>query len=296
MFRKAYSIASGFTLPVVLSRKTLKGKCSSSIGTYIVVNEDGWIVTAGHILEQIDALSAEHDEAIRIESEREAIKNDQSINAKTRYIRLRNLKKLNPKHTHRFSSWWGNGNVQLVDAGHIKSVDIGVGRLEPFDRSRIRQYPVFKDPSRDFEEGTSLCKLGFPFHSITPTWNAVTEMFELPAGAVPLPRFPIEGIFTRTMEVPVSGGPAPSYPLRLLETSSPGLRGQSGGPIFDVEGSIWAVQCRTAHYPLGFSPSAPGGSKTHKEHQFLNVGLGTHVETILGLFKERGITCQVSSY
>ena len=160
----------------------------------------------------------------------------------------------------------------------------------------MRRYPVFKDPSKGFEVGTSLCKLGFPFHSITPTWNPTTDMFELPPEAVPLPRFPIEGIFTRIVGVPGAGASALNYPLLLLETSSPGLKGQSGGPIFDAKGSIWAIQCITAHYQLGFSPPVPGGAKDQKEHQFLNVGLGTHVETVLGLFQERGITFQVSSY
>jgi hypothetical protein len=39
---------------------------------------------------------------------------------------------------------------------------IGAARLEPFDPSWITQYPVFKDPSKDFEPGTNLCRMGFP--------------------------------------------------------------------------------------------------------------------------------------
>lgn len=38
----------------------------------------------------------------------------------------------------------------------------------------------------------------------------------------------------------------------FIETSTPRLRGQSGGPIFDVNGAIWAIQSQTHHLKLGF--------------------------------------------
>ena len=43
MFRLAYKIAREFTFPVILSRRTIAGACSSSIGAYVVINADGWI-------------------------------------------------------------------------------------------------------------------------------------------------------------------------------------------------------------------------------------------------------------
>ena len=51
MFSKAVPIAAGFTRPMVISSRTTKGECSSTIGTYMVVNRDGWILTAGHLLD-----------------------------------------------------------------------------------------------------------------------------------------------------------------------------------------------------------------------------------------------------
>ena len=42
--------------------------------------------------------------------------------------------------------------------------------------------------------------------------------------------------------------------VHYLETSSAGLLGQSGGPIFDIDGTVWAMQSRTTHLPLGFAP------------------------------------------
>ena len=51
MFSKAVSIAAGFTRPVVISSRTSKGACSSTIGAYVVLNREGWILPAGHLLE-----------------------------------------------------------------------------------------------------------------------------------------------------------------------------------------------------------------------------------------------------
>ena len=80
--------------------------------------------------------------------------------------------------------------------------------------------------------------------------------------------------------------------MRILETSTPGLRGQSGGPIFDTNGDIWAIQSRTQHYDLGFKPKAMQSAQ--EEHQFLNVGLGVHVQTVLGFLDQLGIKYQIS--
>ncbi len=120
----------------------------------------------------------------------------------------------------------------------------------------------------------------------------------MPKGAVPLPLFPIEGMFTRVVIAPMpemeNGGGGSSG--KFIETSSPGLVGQSGGPIVDSEGAVWALQSHTRHYPLGFSPPIPGQGKNPaaKEHQFMNVGLGVHAEIILNLLKQRDVEHQVA--
>lgn len=68
----------------------------------------------------------------------------------------------------------------------------------------------------------------------------------------PIPMFPIDGIMTRNI---ISGKSQDGiFEFKWLETSSPGLRGQSGGPTFDKDGNIWALQSQTRHLPLGFSP------------------------------------------
>jgi S1-C subfamily serine protease len=67
---------------------------------------------------------------------------------------------------------------------------------------------------------------------------------------------------------------------KYLETSSAGLRGQSGGPIFDKEGRVWAIQSKTLSIPLGFSPTIKLGTKEITEHQFIHIGVGCHVSEV----------------
>lgn len=303
MFRQALAIANQFTFPVVLSRKTVKGECSSSIGTFIVVNDQGWIVTAGHILRQLAMMCADVQNTSAYSINKATIENDATLDRHERKRRLKLLSAPTPNSTERCSAWWSFPGSNLTNYTFVTPeipnfgdlADIGVGQLDPFDPSWVTQYPTFKDPTKDFEPGTSLCKLGFPFHAITPVWNDAKQSFELPPEALPLPRFPIEGILTRMYDLDASGAGL-SFPVRYIETSSPGLKGQSGGPTIDTKGTVWAVQAKTQNLPLGFDPQVPNGKPGQREHQFLNVGLGVHPDTIFGLFNQLGISYQKSPY
>lgn len=114
----------------------------------------------------------------------------------------------------------------------LSEADLAIGRLDPFDPDSVPVFPVFKNPF-SLRPGTSLCRLGFPFHEIAATFDEARQRFALAPDALPIPRFPIEGIFTREqIGVHLNG-----INVKFVETSSPGLGGQSGGPIFDVNGT-----------------------------------------------------------
>ena len=284
-----------FTFPIVLSKLTVDGKCVSSLGSVVLINEQGWVVTAGHIMKALTELQEETKDALAAEAEAARLDADPGLQGKAKRKAIKRALKVPPDSAARHSAIVLGlpAPTRPAEWRILDAADLAIARLEPFDPQWCRQKPIFKDPSKDFLPGTSLCKIGFPFHAITPTWDAANAMFVLPPGALPVPCFPIEGIFTRTVEL--VGSPTPAYPLRWVETSSPGLKGQSGGPTMDTEGRIWAIQCQTFHYPLGFNPPVPGSRTGEKEHQFLNVGVGVHPETIFGFFKEAGISYEVSS-
>lgn len=294
MFRTAYSIASEFTWPVVLSRKTVDGTCSSSIGSCVILNEEGWILTCFHITDAFNKMADECRNVRAVRAQQQAIKADGSLSAKQRSAALNALPKLTGGMTEECAAWFGRDGVRLVHGGGIEAVDLAVGKLEPFDPSWVSAYPFIKDPTKDFDPGVSLCKLGFPFHRIEPAWDQAARTFRLPQGALPLPRFPIEGIFTRTVELVVPNAALPAFPLRWVETSSPGLKGQSGGPTFDKHGWIWAIQARVLPIPLGYEGEVKIKKVKHTVPQFLNVGLGVHPITMMGLLDQMKIKYRVS--
>ncbi len=291
MFQNALQIARNFTLPVIVSRQGERGRPSSQIASFIILNEEGWLLTAAHVIESINELVQEKQTSDFYKQKKAELEQDPALTKGQRKKALRQLSRPPNDATTAISVWWGRDEWVVNSFRGHKEADIAVGKIESFDPDLVPMYPTFKNPSNDFLPGTSLCKLGFPFHTVTPTFNEKTKGFELPRGAVPVPLFPIEGIFSRIIQVD-GARPDRSWPIKFVETSSPGLRGQSGGPTFDVQGRVWALQSRTVHHLLGFSPDAPGGR--NKEHQFLNTGLGVHAETIIGFLDSLGIQHYVS--
>ncbi len=68
----------------------------------------------------------------------------------------------------------------------------------------------------------------------------------------------------------------------LIETSSPGLRGQSGGPLVDEDGKVCGIQSYTIHYSLKFNV----------QDQFLHVGRAIHAKSIIEFLDRYNISYQ----
>lgn len=182
MFQKAYERIHHCTIPVITSRLTVGGACAASLAAAVVVNKEGWIVTAFHVLKEYQDLIKACDQTTAADMKIAAIQNDQSLDRAERKKRLSTIKKPNPKDSLRHSAWWGSLPTQLVEWRGIELIDIAVGRLQPWDPNWVAVYPEFKDLSKVKSPwGTSLCKLGFPFHNVATTWNQAKQMFELPA-------------------------------------------------------------------------------------------------------------------
>jgi Trypsin-like peptidase domain len=292
MFSQAYTVARKFTFPIIISSRNHKDECSAGIGTFIVVNDEGWFITAHHIIKLIQQYSESNKEYIEIRIKREEIENDADLK---KHIKLQQLAKLKipPSAIKNFSVFLGFTQFKLGLVHILPEVDLAVGKIENFDKSLISAYPKFKDPSKTMSQGTSLCKLGFPFHSITPTFDE-GKGFTLPKGSFPIPIFPIDGIYTRTINIEPQT--PRSYGLKFIETSTPGLKGQSGGPTFDTNGTIWAIQSQTQHLKLGFGDNQKGSKEVeHLRNQYLNVGWGTHSETVTSFLTEHKIAFELDS-
>jgi hypothetical protein len=302
MFLQACRTASKFTFPVIILQKTVDGKCSGTVGAFVVLNDEGWIATCHHIAEiVVNGLHADA-KAKGIEAQQVAIKTDASLSNKERQKKLAALPGLRNNDIARMGVIWGVNLAPPTPLGVAEfylapAVDLAIGKMENFDPKWVSSYPIIKNPARDFEQGVSLCRFGYPFHEIVPTWDSAVVRFALPKDAFPIPQFVMDGILTRlvNVQVPNISEPAP-FPMMYFETSTPGLQGQSGGPVFDSKGTVWGVQSHTAHYALGFNPTVPKSTKGEKEYQFLNVGRCIHAESIIGLLKMHNVKHRVSIY
>ena len=264
MFADACEKAAKFVRPVIISTRRRDGAVEASCGTFFVINEKGWIVTAGHL----------YDKFVKYRSD---IKK----------------KDVNPARYSNHSFWWGWDGVYLTNVYVNRQIDLAIGRLEPFDPGWIKEYPVFRDPE-SLRPGTSLCRLGFPFVEVASDFDEDLGSFQIRKGVLPMPLFPNEGMHTRNVFKGKSK--EGNYDMLYVETSTPGLRGQSGGPIYDRDCRICAVQVQTAHLPLGFHPSVEYEGETVVENQFLNVGLGIHVKTLLKILEDRNVEFTVDRY
>lgn len=262
------------------------------LGSFIILNDEGWILTAAHLLKAILASSKHKNEIAEFESKCREIQEKRELTAKQMRRMLQRMKP-NPDWITNHSFWWGKDGVRIDEFKVSPEKDLATGQLKPFDPLSIKLYPTIKNPS-SLRQGTSLCRLGFPLYEINSSFDEQTGNFSIDNSIFPVPRFPIEGIFTRNV---VTGKSQDGkLEIKFLETSSPGLRGQSGGPIFDTRGTVWAIQSSTQHFPLGFSPKVKKDGKEVEENQFLNVGWGAHPEMIVSFLQDNGIAFKLSDY
>lgn len=291
MFAIAYEKAVHFTHPLVITFRRMNGIVESALGAFIIVNKDGWALTAGHA-GQISHYYKIHKKQIsEYEKSIDEIRNNTKLDEKHKKKKINKLPK-NDNWITDYTYWWGlDHEISAEELCVYDKDDIALVKLNNIKDNYQTVFPTFKKPD-NLKPGTSLCKLGFPFHSISASFDSENKLFSLDPQSLPIPRFPIEGIYTRNVIVvdPKDKG----RNNKFIETSTPGLKGQSGGPIFDVNGDVWAIQSHTKHMLLGFNPCVKRGDREIEENQFLNVGLGVHPETIIKILTENNIAFELS--
>ncbi|MGE5664643.1 MAG: S1 family peptidase [Deltaproteobacteria bacterium] len=291
MFARAFRLAVRYTRPVVILRRRFDGTIECGCGAFVVINEEGWIATANHLFRSYDDSIRHADEIAEHYGRIAAIQQDPRISAEARRRKIFRLP-ADPRWITHHTFWWGGDGVRIRDVMRLPEADLAVGRLEPFVPGPAEVYASFKNPAC-LDVGTSLCKLGYPFQEIAATFRADENAFELPPAALSLTHFPIEGMYTRTLSAGRSGDG--KYDIKFVETSSPGLTGQSGGPIFDAAGTVWAVQSRTDFRPFGCCGRTIGASgKRAAEKHFLHVGVGVHPEIIASFLSANGVRFSLS--
>ena len=278
----------GYTRPVVLSKRLQNKQISSGMATFIVLNKEGWALTAAHVVQDV-AVAAQHTKESEEYNKQVALINSDESTSKGKKKFLINQLKYSSEWITNNSVWWSGDGVGFDIIHFDSAADLAVAKLNgPVEKLNVTNYPVFANIAPELTQGTSLCRLGFPFHELKVSFDETTAGFRIDNMPPSLATFPNDGICTRHV---MCEDPSKRQ-IHFVETSSAGLRGQSGGPIFDVKGNVWALQSRTSSLSLGFAPKVKQNGREITEHQFMHVGWGIHVSHIRELLEKLKVPFQ----
>jgi hypothetical protein len=289
MFTDSIEKVSKFTRPLhTITRQYNSEEVIPGASTLFIVNEDGWAITCKHVLELIVAstsINAQYDKFKNELSEHEG--NDDFEEKK---IELEQKYNYNDNTTIQIQNIF----VACVDKftnikyhAHPK-YDLALIKFEGFDNLLCNEFPLFQKDESFLKQGRMLCRLGYPFSEFTNfKYNPGTDKIEWTIeGVSGSPKFPIEGMITRFL---IDSGKQMG-----IELSRPGLRGQSGGPLFSEKGIIQGMQYSTKHLHLGFDIEnkeirVKGEKKEVSDYSFIHLGQCIHVSVLKEFMTEKGV-------
>jgi hypothetical protein len=143
VFSKAYSLVKSFTRPVMVTARLADGTVESGCATFVVVNPEGWIVTAAHVLNALQASAQHLQERAAYDAAVSAAKTDPTLGVKQRNRKLEQIKP-NPKWITNQSYWWSQDGVGAKEFYVNNHADIAVTKLDGLDVSGITSFPVFQ--------------------------------------------------------------------------------------------------------------------------------------------------------
>jgi hypothetical protein len=284
MFVKAIEEAALYTRAIHTISRTYSGIISPGSATLFFVNDEGVAVTCKHVAELIvgaDKINTDYEQF-----KKEKSKYAPDNNYKKNLLSLELKYKLKAENTIQYK----NNFIDCVDRSSKlecilhPTLDLAILKFTGYNKLLYRSYARFVKDTSKIKQGRSLCRLGFPFPEFNNfSYNQQTDDIEwIQGGSSNSPSFPIDGIITRFV-----GGMSEYGEQQItgIELSTPGLRGQSGGPLFDSDGLVYGIQSMTGHLHLGFDihnmEIVLDGKKAKVSNQpFLHVGICVHAERI----------------
>lgn len=290
MFENAIEIASKFTRAIhTISRNYNSKDIQPGCSTLFFVNKDGWALTCGHVLDLLIITDVLLQKKKDFENERKlrpaAIPPKQWLRGLEQKYGIAN------GNTYEVQNLFINCFSGFSDFHVIKhpKYDVGLIKINDMAGCTVTTFPKFPENTSSMRNGKFLCRLGFPFPEFENfEYDLATDSIRWNNNPNNLsPWFPLDGMVTRFMrdETNIFG----------FELSTPGIKGHSGGPIFDQNGQVWGIQYGTAHHDLDFdvenmSVFRKGAKKKISTHSILNVGLGVHVDVIKTFMKVNNVS------
>ncbi len=287
MLVEAIEKISGFTRPIHSVVRAYDNQVTASASTLFFVNDHGVAITCKHVADLLvsgDPIWANFEQFKAAKRQipegkgyRAAL---QSLEAKFSYKKNTTVQLIN--------SLANCGGFSGITCRSHPDLDLAIVTLEGFHNKQYTSHATFVKDTGKVKQGKYLCRYGFPFAEFNNfRLNPDTDNIEWTReGQVNSPAFPIDGIITRFTgsEARIIG----------IEMSTPGLRGQSGGPLFDQDGLVYGMQYATNHLHLGFDLKdfeiVNNGKKERvSDSAFLHVGLSVHVDRIKEFLSDNNI-------
>jgi len=289
MFAQAIEIAAKYTRAIhSISRNYSSTIVHPGTASLFFINSGGWALTCGHVADQIVAGQALSRKAETFKKELSALQGTQKQKKLLKNLEKKyNYSKNTPFELRNRFMNCVEGDLSFKCIKH-QQFDIALIKFESFTRLLCDTFPIFLADTSMLQSGKFLCRLGFPFPEFTNfKYDEESErLVWTDSGRDASPRFPIEGMITRL----VSDNQGKIF---AFELSTPGLRGQSGGPAFDIDGKVWGMQFQTAHLDLNFDVDQEvmrdGSKKRITDSAFLHVGRCIHVGVLKSFLKENNV-------
>lgn len=290
MYKKAVKNNSKYLKPFVQGIKLYgSDEIQANVGTMLVINENGTLLTCKHIAEEI------YKTQMLLESYPNLLSTLATMNKNESKKFLKENKINNDTAVLSVIHWM----FQIKEGANIQVIlhpvlDLAIIKFEGITFKQ-ENYPIF---SKNLpEQGQSVCKLGYAFPMVNIfEYNQKEQCIAFKEnGNLELPLFPMDGIVTRHINLEIDNN---RYDNVWFETSSPGFRGQSGGPIFGPDGVIYGIQSLTSHMDLNFDINAnvKRGNKIKKVSStpFINFEIGISSIEIIKFLEENNIQFNIN--
>jgi hypothetical protein len=293
MFVNAIESVSKYTAGIHTIERTFgKSNVRPGAATMFFVNDQGCAITCKHVADLIpfaqDLLNRFND----YKGKKELLVKGGSSNKKVKELAKQNGFTENTL-CELFVQFQSTGTFDSITYHLHPKYDLAIIQFNNMQNAN-RPFARFLSDGATIKQGKFLCRLGFPFPEFT-NYEYITGTDSIAwttAGINATPCFPIDGMVTRFL--------ADSEGVWGIELSTPGLKGQSGGPLFDGHGVVYGMQSATNHLHLGFDVKnkevVSNGEKIKVTNQpFLHVGHCIHVDIIKKFLTEKEIQFHLST-